>query len=182
MHWRRERGRGGANPAGSGLGGEAGVLQHCPPRRPPGPARQHGGALGISTPASPCFSQVPTYRWEWNCHPSGPGVSPDQKGMGLGPHASPTPIPTCFVWHPPSPAVPSLTRNTGRTSRPQPAQATAPAPLPHGLLPTGHRPGQQRPRSRWVGGDPDPGVPAAQCQESPKLASEEEGGLGPALH
>ena len=124
----------------------------------------------------------PTYRWEWNCHPSGPGVSPDQKGMGLGPHASPTPIPTCFVWHPPSPAVPSLTRNTGRTSRPQPAQATAPAPLPHGLLPTGHRPGQQRPRSRWVGGDPDPGVPAAQCQESPKLASEEEGGLGPALH
>ena len=56
------------------------------------------------------------------------------------------------------------------------------SPLPHGLLPTGHHPGQQRPRSRWVGGDPDPGVPAAQCQESPELASEEEGGLGPALH
>lgn len=45
----------------------------------------------------------------------------------------------------------------------------APAPLPHGLKPTGHHPGQR---------NPDLGVLAAQCQESPELASEREGALG----
>lgn len=101
----------------------------------------------------------PTYRWEWNRHPSGPGVSPDQKGTGLGPQASPTPIPACFMWRPPPPAGPSLTRNTGRTSRPQPAQATAPAPFPTTSCPL---------TTARVSGDPDPGVPATQCQESPQ--------------
>lgn len=111
----------------------------------------------------------PAYRWEWNCHLSGPGVSPDQKGTGLGPQASPTPIPACFVWRPPPPAGPSLTGNTGRTSGPQPAQATAPAPFPTAACTLA---------TARVSGDPDPGVPAAQCQESPEPASEEEGGLG----
>lgn len=76
------------------------------------------------------------YRWDWNSYPSLSRGLPRAERQGSS------------APRPPPPTGPCLTRNTGRTSRPQASRGDSLPPAPHGLPPTGHRPAQRRPRPR----------------------------------
>ena len=113
--------------------------------------------------ALPCLQmgmELPSFR-SW-------GLSrPERHGAWPSGLADPN---SCLLRVAPAPTCWALShREHGQDQRTPGSPGHCSSPLPHGRLHTGHP---------SVSRDPDPGVLAAQCQESPEPASEEEGGLG----